>query len=292
VTSRASLVAGFVLLGPLLAACTGDDDVVAPSGASTKRDASASDATLREDAPAKDAAYAPEAEAGPCTAARASDAGLELDADLDAGTAADGAACVPRVVTFVDFARAPRLTTGGPRPGAWEIGKASSLFGPAIDHAGRAGDCFLATRPGARYRLSEEAWAELDALDLRGVPAGCPITLSLWIWYELEVGLDAANVVAAVGDAGAFEELGVANGPSLYDQDDFQTSDCGGGDCQVFGQSVWSTFAPGSSSWRQARFDLGRFAGQDGLRLRFQFHSDGFANYQGIYLQDLAVTVP
>jgi hypothetical protein len=113
----------------------------------------------------------------------------------------------------------------------------------------------------------------------------------MWIWYELEVGLDAANVVVSAG-GGPYVQLGAADDPSLYNADDFQTSDCGGADCQVFAQSVWSTFAPGSNSWRLATFDLSRFAGQDRVLVRFQFHTDGSGNYQGIYVQDVALTVP
>jgi hypothetical protein len=198
---------------------------------------------------------------------------------------------VPRTVAFVDFGRAPPIVTGGVRPGAWQIGRASPISGPREDRSGAPGQCFLATRPGARYRLSEEAWAELAPVDLRGVASGCALTLSAWIWFELEFGLDAANVVVSA-EGGPLQEIGAADGASLYTMDDFVTSDCGGADCQVFTQSVWSTFAPGSTSWREARFDLSRFAGKNDVRVRFQFHSDGFANYQGVYVQDVALRVP
>lgn len=304
ILARAGVVAAASSLA--LAGCLGDDTTIEIEPRAV-RDASVQDATIGPGAPdaraRKDAAeLTPEIDAGaPCVPSfrdAATDASAEGGFDAADDAAADAAddaggdagVCAPRTLALVDFGRAPRISTGGARPGAWQIGKASQLFGPREDRAGVAGECFLATRPGARYRLSEESWAELEPIDLRGV-ASCTVTLSMWIWFELEFGLDAANVVVSA-EGGPYEQVGAADGPSLYNMDDFLTSDCGGGDCQVFLQSVWSTFAPGSMSWREARFDLSRFAGKRDVRIRFQFHSDGFENYQGIYVQDVAVRVP
>jgi hypothetical protein len=179
---------------------------------------------------------------------------------------------------------------GGASANVWTIGKASSFFGPQHDHRFFDGECFLATHPGEIYRPSEDAWVELDPVDLSAA-LGCSVTLHVWVWYELEDLRDAANLVISTG-GGVPQNVGLAQGPSLYNVDDFTDSQCTVSTCDILGESAWSSFAPGSTTWREATFDLSSFAGSSDVRLRFQFHSDNFAGYQGIYAQDMSLTVP
>src|SRR5262249_2320852 len=143
---------------------------------------------------------------------------------------------------------------GGANPEALAIGHASKFLGPPLDRRGGTGACYLATHPGKVYLAYEDAWADLGPFDLRAAP-GCTITLHAWVWYELEDGHDAANLVVYAGDGGA-TNIGEADGPSLYNFDEFLSPDCEGNVCIVFGQSVWSSFAEGSTTWREATFDL------------------------------------
>ena len=218
-----------------------------------------------------------------------------FDADVpdasDAGSDAPVYACDAGVLDTFDLPRAP-VTFGGTTPATWSIGKATTLMGPPHDHRFVPDRSFLATHPGAAYAPFEDGFAEAPGPDLRALPARCPVTLHVWVWYEIEDLRDGANLLITGPDAGAVTGLGVAQGPSLYDTDDFQDVECATGTCLVRGQSAWSSFAPGSTSWREATFDLTAFAGRGRTRLRFQFHSDHYGEYQGIYVDDVTLTSP
>ena len=222
-----------------------------------------------------------------------------FDADVpDAPDASDAGADVPPayacdagLLDTFDLTRAP-VTFGGTTPATWSIGKATTLMGPPHDHRFVPDRSFLATHPGAAYAPFEDGFAETPGPDLRSLPARCPVTLHAWVWYEIEDLRDGANLLIAGPDAGAIAGFGVAQGPSLYDTDDFQDIECATAACLVRGQSAWSSFAPGSTSWREATFDLTAFAGRGGTRLRFQFHSDHYGEYQGIYVDDVTLTSP
>ena len=218
-----------------------------------------------------------------------------FDADVpdasDAGSDAPVYACDSGLLDTLDLTRAP-ITFGGTTPATWSIGKATTLMGPPHDHRFVPDRSFLATHPGAAYAPFEDGFAEAPGPDLRSLPARCPVTLHAWVWYEIEDLRDGANLLIAGPDAGAVIGLGVAQGPSLYDTDDFQDVECATAACLVRGQSAWTSFAPGSTSWREATFDLTAFAGRGAVRLRFQFHSDHYGEYQGIYVDDVTLTSP
>jgi hypothetical protein len=227
-------------------------------------------------------------------AARATSAPFDADAP-DAPDASDADApppyaCDSGLLDTFDLTRAP-LTFGGTTPATWSIGKATILMGPPHDHRFVPDRSFLATHPGASYAPFEDGFAETPGPDLRSLPPRCPVTLHAWVWYEIEDLRDGANLLIAGPDAGA-SALGVAQGPSLYDTDDFQDIECATTACLVRGQSAWSSFAPGSTSWREATFDLTALAGRGGTHLRFQFHSDHYGEYQGIYVDDVTLTSP
>jgi hypothetical protein len=297
VTSR--FVGALGALAPLLAACGGDDVTFAPPVA--PRHGAPIDATIPaflpdaapHDAPAGDGTTDAPSDAArePCT--HLGDAGAP-DVELDAGSegSTDAGACVPRVLGRVDFDRDPPIVWGGRTPGALAVGHAGKFLGPDLDRSGAPGACFLASHPGAVYGNDEDAWAELAPFDLRPA-AGCAVTLHAWVWYELQDSFDGANLVVFPTGATAAQELGAADGPSLYEVDDFAEPACGVIEtCPILGQSAWSSFAAGSTTWREATFDLSSFAGDAALRLRLQFHTDSAQTYQGIYVQDVLVTSP
>ncbi len=225
-----------------------------------------------------------EADAGP--------PGVDADAPADARDAS-ALTCRGGTLRALDFnhAAASDVTFGGATPATWSIGPASSAFGPQSDHAFVPDRRFLATHPGALYASNEDGYAELAPLDLSALPAGCPLTLHLWVWYELEDYRDGANLVLAAGDA-PFAPVGASPGPSLYDVADFEDADCTSAACLLRGQPAWATFLPGTSAWREATFDVTSLAGSPAAHLRFQFHSDHFAEYQGIYVDDVRLTSP
>jgi hypothetical protein len=279
-----------VALAAALLGCGGDDISFAPAAPlahGSPRDATMSgwdqDDAGEEPTPAD--AVARDAARPICT--RTGDGGIPDAGGADAGRAAS---CAPRVLASLDFDRAPAVIFGGTTPDALAIGHASKFLGPPADRNGGDGACYLATHPGRIYLADEDAWAELGPFDLRAAP-GCAVTLHVWVWYELEDGHDAANLVAIAGDAGLMN-IGEADGPSLYNFDDFLSPTCEGASCIVYGQSVWSSFAEGATTWREATFDLSSFAGAPDVRLRLQFHSDDEIGYQGIYVGDIALTVP
>lgn len=257
-------------------------DGVLPPDASLP-DAEAPEAGDAGDAGAEDAGDADELDGGP-----ERDAGED---DADAGdAAADAGTCAPRRVVLFDFNQNPALTYGGATPDTWAIGKSGLRHGPEFDRRFAPGQCYLATHPGEPYEPSEDAWVELPRVDLSSA-AGCSVEASMWIWYELEGLFDAANLVVAKDD-GPFENVAVELDASLYNTDDFKGPQCNPARCSIYGQSCWSSFAPGTKEWRRASFDLSRFAGSANVRLRFQFHSDDGGHYDGMYIQDVDVRVP
>jgi PKD repeat protein len=84
--------------------------------------------------------------------------------------------------------------------------------------------------------------------------------LNFWAIYDIEEGVDYLYVEASGDGGGSWVTLGSFDGENNL------------------------------SPWIQYNYSLGGFAGSSDVRVRFQFISDGFVNYDGMYIDDVEIT--
>jgi hypothetical protein len=149
--------------------------------------------------------------------------------------------------------------------GVWACGAPTS--GPGSAHGGLN---VLATNLTGLYPNNVN-WgsntATSPAISLVGATRP---SLSFWTWYDTEgSSYDGFNLKVSTDGINFLQASSVTPGYAL----------------SVAGQTAWGGHP---SAWQQYSADLTAYAGQT-VYLRFDFHSDGSANYSGVYLDDLVI---
>lgn len=113
------------------------------------------------------------------------------------------------------------------------------------------------------------------SFDLTGAEG--QVTLSYWVWYDIEEGWDYVYLEVSEDDGDTWTILET---PSGTDDDPSGNS---------YGWAYTGPSGGGSTArWIQEQIDLSQFAGQE-IQLRFEYVTDAAVNGEGLLLDDVAI---
>ncbi len=151
-------------------------------------------------------------------------------------------------------------------PGTYRLSFEGSTLAPVVSAEYRPGSDFAYWS----NRANESNMTLSRSFDFRSVNG--PLTLSYWVWYDLEQGYDFVYLLASTDDGETWEFLdlpsGVRPGP-----DDF---------------NYGPAYNGSSRGWKQETLDLSRFAGQK-VTLQFEYVTDTAVVGEGFLLDEIAI---
>lgn len=154
---------------------------------------------------------------------------------------------------------------------SWARGVPSGTFIPAA----ATGTYAFVTNPAGLYSASERGYVSSPCFDFSEVTTDP--TLAFHLIYRTESRFDYGWVEVQVGTTGAWTKLETAaSGTNWYNDE---------------AQHRWHGSSGGPGMWLDASHSLTGTAGQEQVRFRFYFQSDPTAQFEGIGLDDVRITV-
>ncbi len=117
-------------------------------------------------------------------------------------------------------------------------------------------DTSLTDSPGGDHANNVLSYSTMaTGVDLSAVPSA---ELTFWAMYEIEAGFDYMYIDVSVDDFVSFTNVAVFDGTNM--------------------------------AWAQYNYDLGGFCGNNNVKVRFRFETDGGYVMDGMYIDDLEIT--
>lgn len=168
---------------------------------------------------------------------------------------------------------------------------------PAMNHTTSGSWSY---HPGFSGAYPPQTCGVASTREIELMPIG-PSSLSFWTTYNLEHQWDGMVVEVSRASTG-YSDWALLGPAASYPADFSQTGACAvGSHCPGAAWCNACCFPPttpafngpagnsGLTPWTQSSFDLGAYAGER-IKLRFDFSSDAGTEFQGLYLDDIAIS--
>jgi len=168
----------------------------------------------------------------------------------------------------------------------WQLGTPGKLN---IQGAASGSNAWVTGTTGfLNYQPNADMWVEGPCFDLSGQQDAW---VGMNIWWETDLGSDGAVMEYSLDGGSTWSEIGQYLEPfNWYNNNNIfgLTNANGSGE----GWSGRSGGNGGSEGYVFAKHNLDSIAGQNNVRFRVHFASDGFGNFDGIAFDDFSIAVP
>ncbi|MEQ8519562.1 MAG: T9SS type A sorting domain-containing protein [Cytophagales bacterium] len=169
-------------------------------------------------------------------------------------------------------------TTGG--SGTWSLGTPTKQV---INSAASGANCFVTGSLGGQYGSNVNSFVESPEFDFTSLQQ--PV-IQMNVWWNSEFSWDGAVLQSSINNGSSWQNIGNLNDPNNWYNDNTINGNPGG---QQIGWTGRNSTGNGSGGWVLAKNGMNSLVGQNSVKLRVAFGSDGSVQDEGFAFDDILI---